>query len=143
MLEEYASYETSLNEIESMIKSGKYKDTDDELLLQRQKEALEEAMTRVGDKISNRSDTLITNCDEYARRAQLAETDCGARMSRLAMVQNRLSMEQTNYEELVSINEDADYTDLVIQLKSIEMTYNAALSSISYVMQTSLLDFIR
>ena len=59
------------------------------------------------------------------------------------MVQNRLSMEQTNYEELVSINEDADYTDLVIQLKSIETTYNAALSSISYVMQTSLLDFIR
>ena len=52
-------------------------------------------------------------------------------------------MEQTNFEELVSINEDADYTDLVIQLKSIEMTYNAALSSISYVMQTSLLDFIR
>lgn len=59
------------------------------------------------------------------------------------MVENRLSMEQTNFEELVSINEDADYTDLVIQLKSIEMTYNAALSSISYVMQTSLLDFIR
>ena len=59
------------------------------------------------------------------------------------MVEIRLSMEQTNFEELVSINEDADYTDLVIQLKSIEVTYNAALSSISYVMQTSLLDFIR
>ena len=143
MLEEYARYETSLNDVESMIKSGKYKDTDDELLLERQKEALQEAMTRVGDKICNRSDKLITNCDQYAERAQLAETDCGARMSRLAMVQNRLSMEQTNFEELVSINEDADYTDLVIQLKSIEMTYNAALSSISYVMQTSLLDFIR
>lgn len=143
MLEEYTRYETSLNDIENMIKSGKYKDTEDEELLQRQKEALQEAMTRVGDKISNRSDKLITNCDQYAEHVQLAETDCGARMSRLAMVQNRLSMEQTNFEELVSINEDADYTDLVIQLKSIEMTYNAALSSISYVMQTSLLDFIR
>ena len=143
MLEEYERYETSKNEIEKMIESGKYKDTDDELLLKRQKEALEEAMTRVGDKISKRCDKLIANCDGYSERAQLAETDCGARMSRLAMVENRLSMEQTNFEELVSINEDADYTDLVIQLKSIEMTYNAALSSISYVMQTSLLDFIR
>lgn len=143
MLEEYERYETSKNEIEKMIGSGKYKDTDDELLLKRQKEALEEAMTRVGDKISKRCDKLIANCDGYSERAQLAETDCGARMSRLAMVENRLSMEQTNFEELVSINEDADYTDLVIQLKSIEMTYNAALSSISYVMQTSLLDFIR
>ncbi len=143
MLEEYERYETSKNEIEKMIESGKYKDTDDELLLKRQKEALEEAMTRVGDKTSKRCDKLIANCDGYSERAQLAETDCGARMSRLAMVENRLSMEQTNFEELVSINEDADYTDLVIQLKSIEMTYNAALSSISYVMQTSLLDFIR
>lgn len=143
MLEEYERYETSKNEIEKMIESGKYKDTDDELLLKRQKEALEEAMTRVGDKISKRCDKLIANCDGYSERAQLAETDCGARMSRLAMVENRLSMEQTNFEELVSINEDADYTDLVIQLKSIEMIYNAALSSISYVMQTSLLDFIR
>ena len=143
MLEEYARYENSLNDVKKMIESGKYKGTEDEELLERQKEALEEAMTRVGDKISNRSDKLISNCDEYAERAQLAETDCGARMSRLAMVENRLSMEQTNFEELVSINEDADYTDLVIQLKSIEMTYNAALSSISYVMQTSLLDFIR
>lgn len=143
MLEEYERYETSKNEIEKMIESGKYKDTDDELLLKRQKEALEEAMTRVGDKISKRCDKLIANCDGYSERAQLAETDCGARMSRLAMVENRLSMEQTNFEELVSINEDADYTDLVIQLKSIETTYNAALSSISYVMQTSLLDFIR
>ena len=59
------------------------------------------------------------------------------------MVQNRLEMQQTNFGELVSENEDADYTDLVIQMKSIEMTYQAALSSISYTMQTSLLDFIR
>lgn len=143
MLEEYERYETSKKEVEKMIESGKYKDTEDGLLLERQKEALEEAMTRVGDKINKRCDKLIANCDEYSKRAQLAETDCGARMSRLELVQNRLSMEQTNFEELVSINEDADYTDLVIQLKSIEMTYNAALSSISYVMQTSLLDFIR
>jgi flagellin-like hook-associated protein FlgL len=51
-------------------------------------------------------------------------------------------VQKTNYEELVSENEDADYTDLAVQLKSVEMTYEAALSSISYVMQTSLLDFI-
>ncbi|MEZ3477031.1 MAG: hypothetical protein K1W08_00285, partial [Lachnospiraceae bacterium] len=35
MLEEYERYETSKNEIEKMIESGKYKDTDDELLLKR------------------------------------------------------------------------------------------------------------
>lgn len=143
MLEEYGSYQSSLEEVEKLIKSEKYTGTDDELKLTRQKEALEEAMTRVLDKINKRCDALINDCDGFFEKAQLAETDCGARASRLSMVQNRLEMQQTNFGELVSENEDADYTDLVIQLKSIEMTYQAALASISYVMQTSLLDFVR
>lgn len=142
MLEEYGSYQTSLEEVEKLIKSEKY-EGDDAQKLTRQKEALEEAMTRVLDKINKRCDELVKDCDGYFAKTQLAETDCGARLARLEMVQNRLEMQQTNFGELVSENEDADYTDLVIQLKSIEMTYQAALSSISYTMQTSLLDFIR
>ena len=143
MLEEYGRYQSSLAEVEKLIKSEKYDGTDDALKLERQKEALEEAMTRVLDKINKRSDELVKDCDGYFAKTQLAETDCGARLARLKLVQNRLEMQQTNFGELVSENEDADYTDLVIQMKSIEMTYQAALSSISYTMQTSLLDFIR
>ncbi|MDE7000596.1 MAG: hypothetical protein K2P73_09920 [Lachnospiraceae bacterium] len=143
MLEEYGRYQSSLAEVEKLIKSEKYDGTDDALKLERQKEALEEAMTRVLDKINKRSDELVEDCDGYFAKTQLAETDCGARLARLKLVQNRLEMQQTNFGELVSENEDADYTDLVIQMKSIEMTYQAALSSISYTMQTSLLDFIR
>ena len=132
MLEEYGSYQTSLAEVEKLIKSEKYNGTDDELKLTRQKEALEQAMTRVLDKINKRCDELVDDCDGYFAKTQLAETDCGSRLARLHMVQNRLEMQQTNFGELVSQNEDADYTDLVIQLKSIEMTYQAALSSIGY-----------
>lgn len=142
MLKEYGSLEESLNTVESMIKSEKY-DGDELKRLEEQKAALGEAMTRVGDKINKRCQALIKDGDNYFERAQLAETDCGSRESRLRLIQNRLSMQQTNFGELVSENEDADYTDLVIQLESIKMTYNAALSSISYVMQTSLLDFVR
>ena len=143
MLEEYGRYQSSLAEVEKLIKSEKYDGTEDADKLVRQKEALEEAMTRVLDKINKRSDELVEDCDGYFAKTQLAETDCGARLARLKLVQNRLEMQQTNFGELVSENEDADYTDLVIQMKSIEMTYQAALSSISYTMQTSLLDFIR
>lgn len=143
MLEEYGTYQNSLQEVEKLINSEQYNGTEYEQKLTRQKEALEEAMTRVLDKINKRCDELVEDCDGFFAKTQLAETDCGARLSRLRMVQSRLEMQQTNFGELVSENEDADYTDLVIQLKSIEMTYQAALSSISYTMQTSLLDFIR
>lgn len=143
MLEEYGTYQNSLQEVEKLIKSEQYNGTEYEQKLTRQKEALEAAMTRVLDKINKRCDELVEDCDGFFAKTQLAETDCGARLSRLRMVQSRLELQQTNFGELVSENEDVDYTDLVIQLKSIEMTYQAALSSISYTMQTSLLDFIR
>lgn len=157
MLDEYGSYQSSLEEVKKLIDSKKYEgakievkdkdgnpvEMDGETWLNRQKEALGEAMTRVLDKINKRCDALVDDCDGFFAQTQLAETDCGSRLARLEMIQSRLELQQTNFGELVSENEDADYTDLVIQLKSIEMTYQAALSSISYTMQTSLLDFIR
>jgi flagellar hook-associated protein 3 FlgL len=141
MLNEYSSVDDALTTVQNLIDSEKY--SGDELTqLENQKSALEKAKTFVGDKINKRCSALLTDCDNYAERTQLAETNCGSRGTRLTLIQNRLSVQQTNFEELVSENEDADYTDLAIQLKSVEMTYEAALSSISYVMQTSLLDFI-
>jgi flagellar hook-associated protein 3 FlgL len=141
MLNEYSSVEDALTTVQNLIDSEKY--SGDELkALETQKSALEKAKTYIGDKINNRCSELLTNCDNYAERTQLAETNCGSRGTRLTLIKNRLSVQQTNFEELVSENEDADYTDLAIQLKSVEMTYEAALSSISYVMQTTLLDFI-
>jgi flagellar hook-associated protein 3 FlgL len=141
MLNEYASLDETLSKVQELIDSEKYSG-DDLTKLETQKAAINKAMTYVGDKINKRCSALLTNCDNYANRTSLAETNCGSRGTRLDLIQNRLSSQQTSFKELVSENEDADYTDLAIQLKSIEMTYEAALSSISYVMQTSLLDFI-
>jgi flagellar hook-associated protein 3 FlgL len=141
MLNEYSDLQDSLATVKDLIDSEEYSG-DDLTTLETQKAALEKAMTYVGDKINKRCSALLTDCENYAERAQLAETNCGSRGTRLDLIKNRLSVQQTNFEELVSENEDADYTDLAIQLQSIELTYEAALSSISYVMQTTLLDFI-
>ena len=142
MLNEYGVLDDNYLTIEAMIKSGNY--TGDELTtLETQLDAIGKARTMVGDKVQKRCEALLTDCDGYIARTTLAETNCGSRGSRLKLVQNRLNVQQTNFQELVSENEDADYTDLAIQLKSVKMTYEAALSSIGYVMQTTLLDFIR
>ena len=142
MLEEYGTLDDNYKTVKKMIDSEKY--TGDELTkLNQQLEALEKAKTMVHDKINKRCEALLTDCDGYIEKTTLAETNCGARGTRLTLVKNRLKAQQTNFQELVSENEDADYTDLTIQLKSVQLTYEAALSSISYVLQTSLLDFVR
>lgn len=142
LLEEQNRVQEARDNIKSMVESGKY-EGEDLKKLENQLAALEKTFTLTKDKAQKRCEALITDMKGYTKQCSIAETNCGARASRLKLINTRLSVQQTNFQELVSENEDADYTDLAIQLKSIEMTYQAALSSISYVMQTSLLDFIR
>lgn len=141
MLDEYASIEDTYNTVKGMIDSEKYEG--DELdKLNKELAALDKAKTMTKAEVQKRCEALQTDLDKLIDQAKLAQTNVGSRESRLKLIQNRLGSQQTNFQELVSENEDADITDLAIQLSSVELTYEAALSSISYVMQTSLLDFI-
>ncbi|MBD5452614.1 MAG: hypothetical protein HDR25_08240 [Lachnospiraceae bacterium] len=142
MVEEQGVILDNLNKIKSMIESGEYIEEDLETL-ERQKAALEKAKTYIDEKVKSRAGELLTNFNGYIEQVNVASTNCGSRGARLTLIQNRLGTQQENYEELVSRNEDANYADLATQLASIKTSYDAALASISYVMQTSLLDYIR
>lgn len=141
LLEEYDSLEKAYDIVNSLIQSGKYEGTDLDTL-NKQLDALDKARALSKATLQERCEGLQTIFKGYTNQATLTRTDVGSRESRLKLIQNRLSAQQTNFQELVSDNEDADVTELAIQLKSVELTYEAALSSISYVMKTSLLNFI-
>lgn len=141
LLEEYDSLEKAYDTVNSLIQSGKYEGTDLDTL-NKQLDALDKARALSKATLQERCEGLQTIFKGYTNQATLTRTDVGSRESRLKLIQNRLSAQQTNFKELVSDNEDADVTELAIQLKSVELTYEAALSSISYVMKTSLLNFI-
>lgn len=141
MLDKFSSIEDTYNKVKGMVESEKYEG--DELeKLKTQMAALDKARTMVKSKVQKRCEAMMTQFDGYIDQAKMAQTNVGSRESRLNLIQNRLNSQQTNFQELVSENEDADVTELAIQLSSVELTYEAALSSISYVMKTSLLDFI-
>lgn len=141
LLEEYDSLEKAYDTVNSLIKSGKYEGTDLDTL-NKQLNALDKARALSKATLQERCEGLQSIFKGYTNQATLTRTDVGSRESRLKLIQNRLSAQQTNFQELVSDNEDADVTELAIQLKSVALTYEAALSSISYVMKTSLLNFI-
>lgn len=141
LLEEYDSLEKAYSTVESLINSGKYEGTELDTL-NKQLDALNKGRSLAKSTLQKRCEGLQTIFKGYTNQATLTRTDVGSRESRLELIQNRLSSQQTNFEELVSDNEDADVTELAIQLNSVELTYQAALSSISYVMKTTLLDFI-
>lgn len=141
LLDQITDMEKVLSNVESMIKSTKY-EGDDLKKLEEQKAALTKSMTFLNKKLQTMSENFITKFDGYLDNCNLALTKVGSREARQKLIDNRLGNQQTTFEELVSTNEDADLSELAVQLSSVELTYEAALSSISYVMKTTLLDFI-
>ena len=67
---------------------------------------------------------------------------CALPSSKLELIDNRMKSQKTTFETLKSENEDIDVTETAIDLKSAEMTYEAALMATGKVMQTTLLNFI-
>jgi len=110
--------------------------------LRLQYEAADKAYTLVKDKSQKMFESAITSFQGYLDEANLCITNCGTRSSKLELVKNRMQTQKTTFETLKSENEDADITEVAIQLSSAELTYEAALMATGKVMQTSLLNFI-
>jgi flagellar hook-associated protein 3 FlgL len=75
-------------------------------------------------------------------KLNVAVADLGSRYVRLELTEDRLSSQSTDFEDLMSNNEDADIAETIIKYSSAEAIYNASLSAASKVVQNSLLDFL-
>lgn len=104
--------------------------------------AAKKAQTLQKDVVQKKFSSAITSMQSYLNQTNLAITNVGSRSSRLELVQNRLRSQQTNFKTLASENEDADITEVAIQLGSAELSYEAALLATGKISQTSLLNFI-
>ena len=110
--------------------------------LTKQMEAVEKALTLAKDKCQKMFESGITTFQGYLDDANLCVTNCGTRSSKLELIENRMKSQNTTLETLKMANENSDGTETVINLKSEEMTYEAALMATGKVMQTTLLNFI-
>lgn len=126
-------------DIENMLKTASGADAK---TLQAQLDAANKALTLAKDKCQKLFEKGITTFQGYLDDSNLCITNCGTRSSKLTLIKNRMQNQKTTFETLKSENEDIDITEVVIQLKSAEMTYEAALLAAGKVMQTTLLNFI-
>lgn len=104
--------------------------------------AVNKALTLATDKMQKMFENGITKMQEHLDRTNLALTNMGTRSARLDMTESRLQAQQTNFKTLQSQNEDADVTEVAIQLSSAELSYQAALLATGKIAKTTLLDYI-
>ena len=111
-------------------------------IIQKQLDAVDKALTFAKEKEQSLFERGITTFQKYLDDANLCITNCGTRSSKLALIKNRMQSQKTTFETLKSENEDADITEVAINLNSAELTYEAALMATGKIMQTTLLNFI-
>ena len=140
VLEEVQNLEGVAGTLEDMLKT----ETDETIAatLQSRLDAANKALTLTKNKMQLMFEGGITALQGYLDDTNLAITNCGTRSSKLELVENRMKNQKTTFETLKSENEDIDITEVAIELKSAELTYNAALMATGKVSQTNLLNFI-
>lgn len=86
---------------------------------------------------------MLTKLDKHINTFVREEAVIGSKINRLELTINRLDDDKINFTELLSLNEDVDMTEAVLNLKAQEIVYNASLQSSMMLMQKSLMDFMR
>ncbi len=111
-------------------------------ILTDQIDAAGKALTFLKEKNQALFEGSITKMQKHLDKVNEATTSCGTREKKLDLIKNRLMSQKTNFETLESENENVEITDVALQLKGAELTYQAALMSTSKILQTSLMQYI-
>ncbi len=85
----------------------------------------------------------LSKVDVHLDRILAVRADIGARTSRIELINARIAENSITFTRLLSDSQDADMSEVIMQLKNAENVYKSALSVGGRIIQPSLLDFLR
>lgn len=88
-------------------------------------------------------DKIIGEIDKIHDNLLRVRADVGARHNRLKLTLDRLENDTVNFTKLMSVNEDVDQVETIINLKNEENVYRASLAGGARIIMPTLLDFLR
>lgn len=106
------------------------------------KTQLETQLTIKNKMMTNSFEKALDKMKGYQSKVNTANANLGSRYSRLEMVEQRLTSQYSEYEELLSENIDVDLVETYVNLTSANSVYESSLSTSAKIAKNSLLDFI-
>lgn len=134
--------EDKVAKLKEMMNSDMYSDAEKEDIKTMQAAAQKE-LDYAMDSMKKLFSRQMGRTKGYQETVDLQLADLGARSKRLTLTESRLTEQYTTFDDLKSLNEDAELEDTVIKVSSARALYQAALGAASQVIQQSLLDYIR
>lgn len=131
----------TVDDIKTKIESGNYKDEELESL-NKWYDAAKKQLDYANQNMHDTYSSYITRFQGYLDTVNLEITDLGGRGERVDMTKSRMSVQESTFKELKSINEDMDLSDLVINYTAASVAYQAALQAAAKIGKMTLLDFL-
>ncbi len=133
--------EDKISQVEKMLADSSATDEQKEAL-NTMKEMLETELVLRNSTLRETCEKGITETHEQQNYTGIAISDLGSRYVRLELTESRLSIQQDDFTDLLSSNEDADLVDTIINYTAAESVYNSSLNAAAKVVQNSLLEFL-
>lgn len=138
-MQDVVDTEKIVTDLQNLLKEASEADAEE---IQKKLDVAQKTLDLKKDKAQRMFEQGITTMQGYLDDANLCITNTGTRSSKLQLIENRMQTQKTTFETLKSENEDIDITEVIINLSSAQLTYEAALMATGKVAQTSLLQYI-
>lgn len=128
--------------LEQMQKESQYSDAVSQEMLGQWMEAAEKEASYADDYMQKLYSRGIGKFQGYKDKVTLARTDLGSREDRLNLTENRMSDQQSIFEQLKSRNEDMELSDIIIEYTAAYNAYQASLQATAKANGQTLLSYL-
>jgi len=131
-----------VEKIKAMKNNPLYSSEEQQAKLDEWMEAAQKELTLLEDQLKGLFADGITKFQNYKLTADLAKTDVGSRVSRLKLTETRMNTSKQTLNTLIKDNEDRNLSDILIDFKAANNTYDSALKAAAKINELSLLNYL-
>jgi flagellar hook-associated protein 3 FlgL len=135
--------ESNITKLKACLEDPQYKDNSD--AVSQINKMLEDADVELAMKRENMQKLFgnnITNFQNYMSDVGAEQAKVGTNLSKLELIETRVTEQLENFEELKSTNEDVETEEVALDLYQSELVYESALATTANVVKKTLLDYL-
>lgn len=133
--------EKKISEIESLLDDSRYS-ADEKEVLTNMLSAAEKELDLKKDRMISLFKKGVGSMQSYQKQVNMQVSDIGNRYKQLKMIDERMQQQQSNFQELMTQNEDRELSDIILDYTSANYSYQLSLQATGSISKLSLLNYL-